>query len=161
MEVGLALLHQHVPRHEARVPPLEHAQHRELLLSAPYQHLDLDPGREGELHLAGDVKKTKKKLTWLADTPDLVKVELVDLDYLITKDKPEEDDKLEDILAKESYFPFAALGEASLRTLKKGETIQVERRGFYMCDMPYVRPEDPMKLLFVPDGKQTYGVLKP
>jgi hypothetical protein len=27
---------------------------------------------------------TEKKLTWLADTPDLVAVELVELDYLIT-----------------------------------------------------------------------------
>ena len=105
---------------------------------------------EAELHLAGDVKKTKKKLTWLADTPDLVHCELVDLDFLITKDKPEEEDKLTDILTPTSYFPFKGVGEASLRTLKRGDTIQVERRGFYVCDAPYVRPEDPVRLYFRP-----------
>ena len=52
------------------------------------------------------------------------------------------------------------MGEASLRTLKRGDTIQVERRGFYICDAPYVRPEDPVRLYFVPDGKNLYGVLK-
>lgn len=114
----------------------------------------------GELNLAGDVKKTKKKLTWLADTPDLVSCELVDLDFLIQKDKPEEDDKLTDILTEKSYFPYKGVGEASLRTLKRGDTIQVERRGFYICDAPYVRPEDPVRLYFVPDGKNLYGVLK-
>ena len=30
----------------------------------------------GELHLEGSVKSTKKKLTWLADTPDLVDVNI-------------------------------------------------------------------------------------
>jgi hypothetical protein len=40
-----------------------------------------------ELHLAGDFKKTKLKLTWLADVPDLVPLVLTDFDYLITKKK--------------------------------------------------------------------------
>jgi len=40
---------------------------------------------EGELYLAGDVKKKTKKVTWLADTPDLVDVELVDLDFLLSR----------------------------------------------------------------------------
>jgi len=89
-----------------------------------------------------------------------VNVELVDLDFLITKDKPEEDDELKDILAKESYMPFKATAEASLRTLKRGDTIQVERRGFYVCDAPYMRPDEPVRLLYVPDGKNMYGVIK-
>jgi glutamyl-tRNA synthetase len=41
----------------------------------------------GDLNLAGDVKKTKLKLTWLADIPELVPLTLVDFDYLITKKK--------------------------------------------------------------------------
>jgi len=117
---------------------------------------------EGALHLAGDVKKTKKKLTWLADTPDLVDVTLVDLDFIIKKEKVEEDDKLEDILNLESVLPYPAKGEASLRTVKRGETIQVERRGYYICDTPYVRASDPIRFLFVPDGrpKAMFGVEK-
>lgn len=41
----------------------------------------------GVLHLEGNVKKTKLKLTWLPDTSELVKLILVDFDYLITKKK--------------------------------------------------------------------------
>ena len=33
------------------------------------------------------------------------------------------------------------------------QVIQVERRGYYICDVPYMRASDPIRLLFVPDGK--------
>jgi len=118
-------------------------------------------GLSGELHLAGDVKKTKKKLTWLADTPDnLVDMELIDLDFLLLKDKIEEEDDVKQILNYNSILPHAAKGEAAMRTVKKGEIIQVERRGFYICDVPYVRAAAPMKFFFVPDGKKFMGVEK-
>lgn len=42
---------------------------------------------EGELHLEGSVKNTKLKLTWLADSDELISASLVDFDYLITKKK--------------------------------------------------------------------------
>jgi tRNA synthetases class I (E and Q), anti-codon binding domain len=45
---------------------------------------------EGELNLAGDVKSTEKKLTWLADVPDLIPVVMRKYGYLITKEKFEE-----------------------------------------------------------------------
>jgi glutamyl-tRNA synthetase len=41
----------------------------------------------GQLHLAGDFKKTRLKLTWLADVPELVPLTLTDFDCLITKKK--------------------------------------------------------------------------
>lgn len=44
-------------------------------------------GATAELNLAGDFKKTKLKLTWLADVPDLVPLTLTEFDYLITKKK--------------------------------------------------------------------------
>ncbi len=118
-------------------------------------------GVRGELHLAGDVKKTKKKLTWLALTPDnLVDVELIDLDFMLNKDKIEEEDELKDIFNPSTVLPYTAKGEAAMRTIRKGETIQVERRGFYICDAPYVRASEPIKLFFVPDGKNFFGVKK-
>ena len=50
------------------------------------------------------------------------------------------------------------LGDPLLRELKKGDIIQVQRRGFYICDEPY-RPasahsgiESPCVLFNVPDG---------
>uniref|UniRef100_A0A7S4HK72 glutamate--tRNA ligase n=1 Tax=Prymnesium polylepis TaxID=72548 RepID=A0A7S4HK72_9EUKA len=111
-----------------------------------------------ELHLEGSVKATKKKLTWLASTPDLVDVKLVDFDFLLNKDKVEEDDAIEQLLTPVTRFDDAAKGEASLRQLQKGQIIQVERRGYYICDEPYVRPSDPIVLFFVPDGKNMFGV---
>ena len=39
-----------------------------------------------------------------------------------------------------------------------GDSSQVERRGYYICDRPYVRGADPIRLLFVPDGKNMMGV---
>ena len=44
-------------------------------------------GITAALHLEGDFKKTKLKLTWLADVPDLVPLRLVTLGDLITKAK--------------------------------------------------------------------------
>lgn len=48
-----------------------------------------------------------------------------------------------------------------MRQLRRGDILQVERRGFYICDEPYVRPGDPIRLLFVPDGKSFFGVPPP
>ncbi len=55
-------------------------------------------GIDFELHLEGDVKKTKK-ISWLASvSSNLILVDLVSLDYLITKDKLEKEERLEDFL---------------------------------------------------------------
>ena len=55
-------------------------------------------GMEGLLHLEGSVKATKLKLTWLPVTETLTPLRLFDFDHLITKKKPEEDDKIEDLV---------------------------------------------------------------
>ena len=44
-------------------------------------------GVAAALHLEGDFKKTKLKLTWLADVADLVPLRVVTLGDLITKAK--------------------------------------------------------------------------
>ena len=41
----------------------------------------------GVLHLEGSVKTTKLKLTWLPEIDELVKLSLMEFDYLITKKK--------------------------------------------------------------------------
>lgn len=57
---------------------------------------------EGRLHLAGDFKKTKLKLTWLAQSDECPSMELQHFGYLITKKKLEEDDVFEDYVNKNS-----------------------------------------------------------
>lgn len=59
---------------------------------------------EMELHLAGDFKKTKKKVTWLAAPSEVTPVTLLDYDYLITKKKLEEDDKVEEVLNPKTEY---------------------------------------------------------
>lgn len=59
---------------------------------------------EGTLHLEGDFKKTKKKLTWLADTEGVVPTTLYDYDFLITKKKIEEDENFEEFLNPHTIF---------------------------------------------------------
>ena len=61
---------------------------------------------EGVLHLGGDVKKTKLKLTWLADISDLVPLRLVDFDHLISKKKLEEGDDITDFVTPVSVRPL-------------------------------------------------------
>ncbi|KAK5275591.1 glutamate--tRNA ligase, partial [Cryomyces antarcticus] len=86
---------------------------------------------ELELHLQGDVKKTKKKITWLSTDQDLVPVELVDFDYLITKDKLEPEDQLEDFLTRETEFRTSALADCNVAELKEDDIIQFDRKGFF------------------------------
>lgn len=110
-------------------------------------------GADGELHLAGDFKKTEKKVTWLADTPDLITVELVEYDYLITVPKLDEGDDFTKALNPTTELRIVALAEAQARTMQVGDIVQVERKGFYRCDRTYLGPGRPAVLFFIPDGK--------
>jgi len=110
-------------------------------------------GLEGAYDPDGDLKKAKKKLTWLADCEDLLPVKLVEFDYLITKETIEEDDKFEDFVNPCTRAETDALGDPGLRHLKEGEVIQLERRGFFRCDRPYLGPQKPLMLFMIPDGK--------
>ena len=89
-----------------------------------------------DLHLAGDFKKTSKKVTWLsAPTAEhkLAPVVLIEYDYLITKKKMEEDDSLEDVLNPKTEYRVNALASIEVAGLKRWDIIQFERKGFYIC----------------------------
>jgi glutamyl-tRNA synthetase len=58
----------------------------------------------GHLHLEGNFKNTEKKLTWLPAIDDLVPVVLEEYDHLITKEKMEEDDNVDDFVNPNSRF---------------------------------------------------------
>lgn len=106
---------------------------------------------DAELHLEGDFRKTEKKVTWLADTADKTKVELVDFDHLITKDKLEEGDNFEDFLTPETKFKSEAYSDLNVKELKKGDVIQFERKGYYRVEKDLSEGE--MVFFSIPDGK--------
>ncbi|CAI7793527.1 unnamed protein product [Closterium sp. NIES-53] len=109
---------------------------------------------EGVLHLEGSVKTTKLKLTWLADSDELVPLTLVELDYLITKKKLDEGDDFLAALNPRTWWEEAAVGDANMRNLQRGDIVQLERKGYYICDQPLVRPHKPIVLIAIPDGRQ-------
>ncbi|POY72872.1 hypothetical protein BMF94_4032 [Rhodotorula taiwanensis] len=117
---------------------------------------------EMELHLAGDFKKTKKKVTWIAAPSDVTPVTLLDYDYLITKKKLEEDDKVEELINPKTEFRTAAIADHNIRSLAAGTIIQFERKGFYIVDRAFdsSKPDQAAELILIPDGKASSIALK-
>lgn len=105
-----------------------------------------------ELHLEGDFRKTKKKITWLSAPADkLVESTLLDYDYLITKKKLEEDDDVKDFVTPVSEFREVALADANVKELKKGDIIQFERKGYYIFDG--IAQDGCYEFIRIPDGR--------
>jgi len=99
------------------------------------------------------VKKTKKKITWLAaPSPEhtLPTVSLVDFDYLITKKKLEENDAFADFVTPVTEFKETVLADPNVLDLAKGTIMQFERKGYYIYD----GEKDGVREFFkIPDGK--------
>lgn len=47
----------------------------------------------------------------------------------------------------------AGLGDPGLRSMREGDVIQLERRGFFRADKPYRGEGKPLVLFMIPDGK--------
>ncbi|MCJ1313174.1 hypothetical protein MMC25_006851 [Agyrium rufum] len=106
-----------------------------------------------DLNLQGDVKTTAKKVTWLAEEgQELIPVELVDFDFLITKEKIEEGDNYEDYLTPQTEFKEDALADGNVVDLKEHDVIQFERKGYYRVDRPYKHGEK-MICFSIPTGR--------
>jgi len=106
---------------------------------------------------ATNFSKTKKT-TWLAAIPDVVPLKIFEFDHLISKAKLEEDDKFENFINPESKKEYTALGDPCLRTVQEGDVIQLERKGFFRCDVAYNGKKDSSVVLFyIPDGKVVKG----
>lgn len=79
-------------------------------------------------------------------------MELVDFDYLLTKDSLQEEDKLEDFLNPKTEFREDAVADCNVAGLKEGDIIQFERKGYYRLDRPYA-PGKPAVFFNIPTGK--------
>ena len=106
-----------------------------------------------DLHLEGDFRKTKKKITWLAapiaNSP-LVDVRLLDYDYIITKKKLEDDDNVADFVTPVTEFKDEAFADANVRGMEKGNTLQFERKGYFIYDGLV---DGVMEFIRIPDGR--------
>eukprot|EP01138_Halocafeteria_seosinensis_P010020 gb/GECG01010233.1/.p1 GENE.gb/GECG01010233.1/~~gb/GECG01010233.1/.p1 ORF type:complete len:155 (+),score=21.50 gb/GECG01010233.1/:1-465(+) len=102
----------------------------------------------------GILRKLRKKLTWVTETDQLVSCHLIEYDVLVTKPKMEEDDNVKDFINPQSRSDSYAIGEAALANLEENAFIQLERRGYYRVDRPYMGPNKPIVLFQIPDGKR-------
>jgi hypothetical protein len=48
----------------------------------------------------------------------------------------------------------AAWGDANMHELRKGEVLQLERKGYYIVDVPAAQDGQPAVLFSIPDGHQ-------
>lgn len=109
-----------------------------------------------------DFKKTVK-LTWLAKLPDTeyTPTECVFFDHIISKPVLGRDEDFKQFITKDSMSKVKMLGDPELKTLKAGDIIQLQRRGYFKVDLAYAARsqltgvECPIVLLSVPDGHAT------
>lgn len=78
---------------------------------------------------------------------------LTEFDNLISKDKLEETDKFEDFINPDTLAETEVIGDAGLKSVLHNEIIQLERRGYYRVDRPYISRDKPLVLYMIPDGK--------
>ncbi|XP_005409334.1 PREDICTED: bifunctional glutamate/proline--tRNA ligase [Chinchilla lanigera] len=115
---------------------------------------------DGKLNLENKDYKKTTKITWLAETARALPIPAVCVTYehLITKPVLGKDEDFKQYVNKNSKREELMLGDPCLKDLKKGDIIQLQRRGFFICDQPYepVSPysckEAPCILIYIPDG---------
>ncbi|XP_057305081.1 bifunctional glutamate/proline--tRNA ligase-like [Hydractinia symbiolongicarpus] len=106
-----------------------------------------------------DFKKTVK-VTWLAEhgAAPFVPTKCVFFENIIDKPDLTRDDDFKQYINKNTRSEQDMLGDPCLTTLKKGDIIQLQRRGYFICDEPYQEPsrhsgkESPCILFHIPDG---------
>ncbi|KAG1651553.1 Bifunctional glutamate/proline--tRNA ligase [Nymphon striatum] len=126
-----------------------------------------------------DYKKTLK-LTWLAKKSPLIPCICVYFDHLISKNVLGKDEDFKDFINQNTKIIMTLscysdrslcqqeevlmLGDPELGNVKKSEIIQLQRKGFFICDQPYesasryTGKESPIVLFAVPDGSTGSGM---
>lgn len=102
---------------------------------------------------AGDVKTVNRKIQWVAKSPHALTVSMHEFDHLITKEKVEENDNIEDLVNRNSHAVQDMIMEPAMRSVAKDAYIQIMRRGFFKVDQP-VKPNAQMDIFMIPDGKK-------
>lgn len=114
-----------------------------------------EEGLEGSFLPEDQDFKTTKKISWLASDIDLVDLELIELDHLIVSEKIDDDKDVDKNLREVTKYVTRSSGDPFVRSLKVGDVLQIERRGYYRLDR--IRNEGGLhlvyELIFCPDGK--------
>ncbi|XP_015186002.1 PREDICTED: bifunctional glutamate/proline--tRNA ligase isoform X2 [Polistes dominula] len=116
---------------------------------------------DARLNLSDENYKNTLKITWLPapqNSKDLIPCYAVYFDHIIRKPILGKDDDFKNFVAKDTRVEIRMLGESELNRVKKGEIIQLQRKGFFRCDVPYADrsticcKEQPLILFHIPDG---------
>jgi len=103
---------------------------------------------DAKLHLEGDFKTTKLKMTWVAEG-HTIPVCLVEYDTLLTKD-PSKGEDFKDFLNADSKAETLALAESALCDLPLGSSFQFERVGYFRYD--HIKDDNTRVFVMIPDG---------
>ena len=107
-----------------------------------------------DLNLEGNVKTTKKKVTWLAaDKTNMVPITLYTFDYLITKEKLAKEDNLVDCLNTKSATKVDTWADCDVAGLTQGTVMQFDRKGYFKLDSAYVNHDQRMVFFDIPSGR--------
>lgn len=115
---------------------------------------------EADLNLDNKDYKKTLKLTWLAhsDKAPFTPTYCVYFDHLISKPLLGKDEDFKQFVGHQTRQEVEVLGDPELRKLKKGDIIQIQRKGFFKVDRAYEAPSpftgraQPVVLFYVPDG---------
>jgi glutamyl-tRNA synthetase len=113
----------------------------------------VDGGLVGDFVPGGDFKAAKRKVSWMANVPEQLPVTLYEFDNLIIKEKLEDGEDFKDFINPDTLATSEVIGDFALKNLQKGDIIQLERRGYYRVDQPYMSEDKGIVLFMIPDGK--------
>ncbi|GKA85552.1 glutamate--tRNA ligase, cytoplasmic [Tanacetum coccineum] len=98
-------------------------------------------------------KPTKLNVTWLPEINELAPLTLVEFGYLLKKKKLDKNEDFVDVVNRDSKKEIAAVGDSNMRELKCGDILQLERKGYFRCDVLF-SPSKPIVLYAILDGRQ-------
>ncbi|EFN80646.1 Bifunctional aminoacyl-tRNA synthetase [Harpegnathos saltator] len=125
---------------------------------------------KASLNLDDKNYKDTLKITWLAapsaaesdrkaEETDAISCYAVYFDHIMSVPVLGKDDDFKNFVAKDTRKEVEMLGEVELKRVKKGEIIELRRKGFFICDVPYapISPyssrEQSVILFHIPDGR--------
>ncbi|KHJ76221.1 tRNA ligase class I, anti-codon binding domain protein [Oesophagostomum dentatum] len=92
-----------------------------------------------------DFKKTLK-VTWIAEaespSASVIPVVTADYDHIISKAIIAKEDDWKNYINYDSVHYTKMVGEPALLNVKKGDIIQLQRKGFYICDHEYQKKSE-------------------